>query len=140
MLRLMSTASILALSLSGAINAAVFDASLVVRPAPLECTTLYPKVVIPLHQNVTNGGPTIKPDPNTTQDLRGLTITGQASTRDALTMLIISSFQNVCLLGGHLLGLQDPQTVPWLVGHRTYGAGLYLVGGHGDVTVEGPSE
>ena len=43
---------------------------------------------------------------------------------------------NVCLLGGRHWGKQDPQVVPWSIGHQSYGAGVLFKDGAGAITVE----
>lgn len=77
-----------------------------------------------------------RPPENVTIDMRGITLLGQGPGSDAKSVTRVTGFKNVCLLGGRYLGKQDPQKVPWVVGHATYGAGVIFTGGSGAITVE----
>ena len=96
---------------------------------------MYPNVVTitdGIHQN----GIIHRPIANSTLDFRGVTVRGQGKTDSAKSMTTIRSFNNVCVLGGRHWGKQNPQVVPWVVGHATYGAGIIFSSGKGDITVE----
>lgn len=82
------------------------------------------------------GANVLRPPSGATVDLRGMTLKGQASAKDELSVLSVLSFKDVCIFGGRMLGMQDPQQVPWVVGHSLYGAGIIFKGGSGAIEVE----
>ena len=114
---------------SAAIAAGAFAA-----PAFAACDG-YPTVVA-VRDGIYNNGLKVKASANSTLDFRGVTVRGQGGPTDALSVLTVGGFNNVCILGGRFVGKQDPQVVPWVVGHATYGAGILFKGGSGSILVE----
>lgn len=97
--------------------------------ARADCLSEFPNVVRPTKQA------TIAPPPSATIDLRGTTLRGMGRG-GAKSILTVQGFKGVCILGGRLLSEQDPQVVPWVEGHREYGAGILLKSGSGRVVAQ----
>src|SRR5262245_40419806 len=88
-------------------------------PAP-KCLQDFPNIVTGFEKTY-DDGQILKPSADTTLDLRGTTINGMGGTDDdTLAILRVQGFNNVCVLGGRFIGKQDPQVVPWIVGHAAY--------------------
>ena len=92
------------------------DISSIVKVAPSKCLSLYPNVVT-IKDGIYENGITVRSIANATVDFRGVTVRGQANSSSAKTMTIVRRFNNVCVLGGRHWGKQDPQVVPWTIGH-----------------------
>ena len=131
---LLSVAAALAGSMVGAAAQDV-DISSIVKAAPSQCLSLYPNVVT-VKDDTYENGITVRSIANATIDFRGVTVRGQANSSSAKTMTIVRRFNNVCVLGGRHWGKQDPQVVPWTVGHATYGAGILFKSGSGSIVLE----
>jgi len=99
------------------------------------CLTEFPNVLAP-QVGAAQDGLKLAPAPNTVVDLRGVTVRGMAKGSDAKSILTVRGFDGVCILGGRFIGDQDPQVVPWVEGHREFGAGILFQGGHGRIVVE----
>jgi hypothetical protein len=111
------------------------DISSIVKAAPSQCLSLYPNVIT-VKDNTYENGITVRSIANATIDFRGVTVRGQANSSSAKTMTIVRRFNNVCVLGGRHWGKQDPQVVPWTIGHATYGAGILFKSGSGSIVLE----
>ena len=111
------------------------DVAKFVKAANAKCLSLYPRIVT-VRDGIYQNGIRIRPPANATIDFRGVTVRGQANGSDAKSVTTIMDFNHVCVLGGRHWGKQNPQIVPWVVGHRTYGAGIIFSGGAGAITVE----
>lgn len=81
-------------------------------------------------------GLTIRPEPGAVVDLRGVTVRGMARGGEAKSLLSVQGFDGVHIRGGRFLSDQDPQEVPWVDGHKEYGAGIIFKSGRGPVVVE----
>lgn len=99
------------------------------------CLDEFPNVMSP-QVGAARDGLKVAPAPNTVVDLRGATVRGMGRGSDAKSILTVRGFDGVCILGGRYLGDQDPQVVPWVDGHKEYGAGILFQGGHGRIVVE----
>ncbi len=111
------------------------DITRFVKLSPSKCLNLYPRLVT-IRDGLYPNGIKVRPPASATIDFRGVTVRGQGSSTDALSMTTVTGFNNVCVLGGRHWGKADPQSVPWVVGHATYGAGIIFSGGAGAITVE----
>ena len=96
---------------------------------------MYPNVVS-IRDGTYENGITVRSIANATVDFRGVTVRGQANGSSAKIVTMVRSFNNICVLGGRHWGKQDPQVVPWSVGHATYGAGMLFKSGAGAITLE----
>lgn len=112
-----------------------FDVGKIVKRAPSRCLSLMPNVVT-IKDGTYESGLTVRSVANATVDLRGVVARGQAKGSPAKSMTIVRNFNNVCVLGGRHWGKQDPQIVPWTVGHATYGAGILFKAGAGTIVLE----
>ena len=112
-----------------------YDLGAIVKVARSKCLSTYPNVVN-IARRVHENGITVKNVANATLDFRGAIVRGQANSSSAKSMTTVRNFNNICILGGRHWGKQDPQRVPWTVGHSIYGAGILLKDGAGTITVE----
>ena len=110
-------------------------AQTIIKVAPSRCLSLYSNVRT-IQDGTYENGITVRSIANTTIDFRGVTVRGQANSSSAKTMTIVRNFNNVCVLGGRHWGKQDPQVVPWKIGHEIYGAGILFKSGAGTITLE----
>ena len=120
---------------SGICSAQAAELADIVKISRSTCLSGVVQVVRPGLRSYSNGLK-LRVRPNTTVDLRGITIRAQGSPSDARSITTVTAFNNVCVVGGHHLGKQDPQQVPWVVGHGIYGAGIIFSNGSGSVTLE----
>jgi hypothetical protein len=119
-------------ALAGALFLAAGAAQAAEQP---RCLTEFPHTMA-LPGTAYGQGLKIDPAPDTTVDLRGVTVRGMALGSSAKSVAIVAGFDGVCLLGGRYIADQDPQTVPWVEGHATYGAGILFRAGRGRIVVE----
>lgn len=129
----MLTACLVMLLSNGVAQA--FDIDAIVKVAPSRCLNTYSSVIT-IKDGVYDNGITVRSIANTTIDFRGVTVRAQANSSSAKSMTIVRNFNNVCVLGGRHWGKQDPQVVPWTIGHKIYGAGLLFKTGAGSILLE----
>ena len=93
----------------------------VVKVAKSTCLSRYQRTITMSRSRHAEGLRLLPPE-NVTIDMRGITLLGQGPGSDAKSVTRVTGFKNVCLLGGRYLGKQDPQKVPWVVGHASHPA------------------
>ena len=111
------------------------DITKFVKVARSQCLRLYPRIIA-VKDGTYQNGIKVRPPVNATIDFRGVAVRGQANSSDAKSVTTVTGFNNVCILGGRHWGRQDPQIIPWVVGHSIYGAGIIFSGGAGAIAVE----
>jgi hypothetical protein len=111
------------------------DITKFVKVARSQCLRLYPRIIA-VKDGTYQNGIKVRPPVNATIDFRGVAVRGQANSSDCEECYNCYRFQQCCILGGRHWGRQDPQIIPWVVGHSIYGAGIIFSGGAGAIAVE----
>ncbi len=108
--------------------------TVVTQPKLTACNSSFPNVIRPPNRTYPDGL-VMQPSPNTMIDLSGVLMEGQRNPSQG-SIARFQNFNNVCVSGGQMIGQQDPQEVPWVVGHGTYNAGIHFTAGQGNIVVE----